>query len=230
MSREASDECALDFQFLQVISQSGPMALAAFVTIYIGALSCLFGLAIGTILLVLRNVRFWPVPRLVRLYGSFIRGTPALVQILVFYYALPPLIGLDIGPLTAGILAISFNSGAYVAEILRGGLSRIPPGQFEAATALGLSRFLAWRKIILPQVYYSVIPLLVNEFTMVIKITPLLSTITVVELTREAQYLITSTFRPVEVLSIAAAIYFVICFSISQLAEILQRRTRKFQM
>ena len=206
------------------------MALAAFVTVYVGALSCFFGLVIGTLLLLLRNVKFWPVPRLVRLYGSFIRGTPALVQILVFYYALPPLIGLDIGPMTAGILAISCNSGAYVAEILRGGLSRIPPGQWEAATALGLPRYLVWWKIILPQVYYSVIPLLVNEFTMVIKITPLLSTITVVELTREAQYLITSTFRPVEVLTIAAVIYFIICFLISQLAEILQRRSRLYRL
>lgn len=220
----------MDFQFLQVISQAGPMALAAFVTIYIGAISCVLGLVVGTLVLVLRNVGFWPVQFLVQLYSSFIRGTPALVQILVFYYALPPLIGLDIGPMTAGILAISFNSGAYVAEILRGGLSRIPPGQWEAATALGLPRFLVWRKIILPQVYLSVIPLLVNEFTMVIKITPLLSTITVIELTREAQYLITSTFRPVEVLTIAAVIYFVICFSISQLAEILQRRSRRYRL
>ena len=220
----------MDFQFLQVISQAGPMTLAAFVTIYVGAISCVLGLVVGTLVLVLRNVRFWPVPLLVRLYSSFIRGTPALVQILVFYYALPPLTGLDVGPLTAGILAISFNSGAYVAEILRGGLSRIPPGQWEAATALGLPRVLVWRKIILPQVYLSVIPLLVNEFTMVIKITPLLSTITVIELTREAQYLITSTFRPVEVLTIAALIYFVICFSISQLAEILQRRSRRYRL
>ena len=206
------------------------MVLAAFVTIYVGLMSCFLGLVIGTALLLLQRTNIRVVRGLVRIYSSFIRGTPALVQILVFYYALPPLIGIDIGPMTAGILAISFNSGAYVAEILRGGLSRISSGQLEAATALGLRRFLVWRKIILPQVYHSVIPLLVNEFTMVIKITPLLSTITVVELTREAQYLITSTFRPVEVLTIAAVLYFIICFSISQLGEVLQRRSLKFRM
>ena len=220
----------MDFQFIQVAAQSGPMALAAVVTIYVAAVSCFLGLVIGTLLLICVNVKLWPVPGLIRIYSSYIRGTPALVQILVFYYALPPLIGLDIGPITAGILAISLNSGAYVAEILRGGLSRITTGQLEAASALGMRKPLVWRKIILPQVYYSVIPLLVNEFTMVIKITPLLSTITVVELTRQSQYLITSTFRPIEVLTIAALIYFIICFSVSQFGELLQRRSQKYRM
>jgi ABC-type amino acid transport system permease subunit len=167
---------------------------------------------------------------LVNIYSSFIRGTPALVQILVFYYALAPLTGINIGPFTAGIMAVGFNSGAYIAEILRGGLSRIPKGQREAAESLGLPRIKIWFKVILPQVFHSVIPLLVNEFTMVIKITPLLSTITVVELTRASQMLYNETFRPVEVLTLAAVIYFIICFSISQLGEHLQRRSQKFRL
>jgi ABC-type amino acid transport system permease subunit len=127
-------------------------------------------------------------------------------------------------------LAIGFNSGAYVAEILRGGLSQIPPGQWEAAKALGLPNHKIWFKVILPQVFYSVIPLLVGEFTMVIKLTPLLSTITLVELTRSSQMLYNETFRPVEVLVIAAIIYFIICFSISQYGERLQRRSLKYRL
>jgi polar amino acid transport system permease protein len=170
------------------------------------------------------------IRKFVTLYGSFIRGTPALVQILIFYYALAPMTGINIDPFTAGIMAVGFNSGAYVAEILRGGLSRIPRGQWEAAQALGLPKHRIWLQIILPQVYYSVIPLLVNEFTMVIKITPLLSTITLVELTRASQMLYNETFRPVEVLLLAAAIYFVICFSISQFGEFLQRRSLKYRL
>jgi polar amino acid transport system permease protein len=93
-----------------------------------------------------------------------------------------------------------------------------------------LPRIKVWFKVILPQVFHSVIPLLVNEFTMVIKITPLLSTITVVELTRASQMLYNETFRPVEVLVLAAVIYFIICFSISQLGEYLQRRSHKFRL
>lgn len=220
----------MDLQFAMIIPKMGPMLWGALYTIFVGFIACAVGLVVGTGLLLMRNSRFWVIRKFVALYGSFIRGTPALVQILIFYYALAPMTGINIDPFTAGIMAVGFNSGAYVAEILRGGLSRIPRGQWEAAQALGLQKHKIWLQIILPQVYYSVIPLLVNEFTMVIKITPLLSTITLVELTRASQMLYNETFRPVEVLLLAAAIYFVICFSISQLGEFLQRRSLKYRL
>lgn len=220
----------MDLQFAMIIPKMGPMLWGALYTIFVGFIACAVGLVVGTGLLLMRNSRFWVIRKFVALYGSFIRGTPALVQILIFYYALAPMTGINIDPFTAGIMAVGFNSGAYVAEILRGGLSRIPRGQWEAAQALGLPKHKIWLQIILPQVYYSVIPLLVNEFTMVIKITPLLSTITLVELTRASQMLYNETFRPVEVLLLAAAIYFVICFSISQFGEFLQRRSLKYRL
>ena len=220
----------MDLQFAMIIPKMGPMLWGALYTIFVGFIACAVDLVVGTGLLLMRNSRFWVIRKFVALYGSFIRGTPALVQILIFYYALAPMTGINIDPFTAGIMAVGFNSGAYVAEILRGGLSRIPRGQWEAAQALGLPKHRIWLQIILPQVYYSVIPLLVNEFTMVIKITPLLSTITLVELTRASQMLYNETFRPVEVLLLAAAIYFVICFSISQFGEFLQRRSLKYRL
>jgi len=220
----------MELQFLTIIPKAGPLLWGALYTIFVGILACGVGVLVGTGLLLMRNSRFWLLRTLVNIYSSFIRGTPALVQILVFYYALAPLTGVNIGPFTAGIMAVGFNSGAYIAEILRGGLSRIPKGQREAAESLGLPRIKIWFKVILPQVFHSVIPLLVNEFTMVIKITPLLSTITVVELTRASQMLYNETFRPVEVLTLAAVIYFIICFSISQLGERLQKRSQKFRL
>jgi len=220
----------MDLQFIEIIPKASPLFWGALYTIFVGVIACGVGILVGTGLLLMRNSRFWLLRTFVRIYGSFIRGTPALVQILVFYYALAPLTGINIGPFTAGIMAVGFNSGAYVAEILRGGLSRIPKGQWEAAEALGLPKHKVWFKVILPQVFNSVIPLLVNEFTMVIKITPLLSTITLVELTRASQMLYNETFRPVEVLLLAAFIYFVICFSISQFGEYLQRRSQKFRL
>lgn len=220
----------MDLQFVEIIPKMGPMLWGALYTIFVGVIACAVGLVVGTGLLLMRNSNVWLLRKFVGVYGSFIRGTPALVQILVFYYALAPLTGIDIGPFTAGIMAIGFNSGAYVAEILRGGLTRIPPGQWEAARALGLPTHRIWLQVILPQVFYSVIPLLVNEFTMVIKITPLLATITLVELTRASQMLYIETFRPVEVLGLAALMYFVICFSISQFGEFLQRRSMKYRL
>jgi polar amino acid transport system permease protein len=220
----------MDLDFLLILSKIGPLLNGAVTTIFVGLVSCFLGLAIGTSLLLMRHAKYWIVLKIVQVYSSFIRGTPALVQILVFYYVLPPLVGIDIGPITAGIMAIGFNSGAYVAEILRGGLSRIPEGQWESAKALGLRKFLIWRKIILPQVFFSVLPPLVNEFTMVIKVTPLLSVITVVELTRTSQHLITETYRPVEVLTVTAILYFIICFTVSQCGEYLQRRSAKYRM
>lgn len=220
----------MDFDFLLVISRMGPMLYGAVVTIVIAILACILGLFVGTVLFLMRQSKYALVRKVVLLYGSFIRGTPALIQIFIFYYALAPLVGLDIGPLSAGIMAIGFNSGAYVAEILRGGFSRISKGQWDAAHALGLGRIVIWRKIVLLQVFYSVFPLLANEFTLVIKVTPLLSVITVVELTRASQHLITETYRPVEVLTIAAALYFVICFGLTRYVEHLQRWSAKFRM
>lgn len=220
----------MGLQFAEIIPKMGPMLLGAVYTIVVGFIACGVGLVVGTGLLLMRNSRFWLLRKFVGIYGSFIRGTPALVQILIFYYALAPLTGINIDPVTSGVMAVGFNSGAYVAEILRGGLSRIPLGQWEAAKTLGLPPYKIWLKVILPQVYHSVIPLLVNEFTMVIKITPLLSTITLVELTRASQMLYNETFRPVEVLMLAAIIYFFICFSISQLGEFLQRRSLKYRL
>ena len=146
---------------------------------------------------------------------SFIRGTPILVQIFLVYYVLP-VFGLNLGPFTAGIIAITLNSAAFVTEILRGGLASVPVGQFEAAKSLGISGYALWRKIILPQTFITSIPPLVNEFTMVLKATALLSLITVVELMRVSQQIYSANYHPVEVLSGAFVIYFLMCFVVSR--------------
>jgi ABC-type amino acid transport system permease subunit len=155
-----------------------------------------------------------------------VRGTPLLVQIFLVYYALPGLTGIDLRPFTAGVLALSLNSGAFAAEIIRGGLTRVPHGQYEAADALGLPRFVTWFKIILPQVLRSILPPLVNEFTLLVKASTLLSVITVVDLTRTAQNIMNTTYRPVEAFIIAAALYFIMLFVLSTLARQLENRNR----
>lgn len=159
----------------------------------------------------------------IRAYLSYIRGTPLLVQILLVYYGLPKL-GLELSPLVAGILALGLSSAAYTTEIIRGGLAAIPRGQVEAALALGLRRLAIWSRIILPQVYHFTLPPLVNEFTQVIKGTPLVSVIAVVELMRIAQQIYNDNFRPLEVLLGAALIFFVMNFAFLRAAAELERR------
>ena len=156
-------------------------------------------------------------------YVSFIRGTPILVQIFLVFYVLP-VFGVNLGPFTAGIVAITLNSAAFVTEILRGGLASVPIGQFEAAKSVGISGYALWRKIILPQTFITSIPPLVNEFTMVLKATALLSLITVVELMRVSQQIYSANYHPVEVLSGTFIIYFLMCFVISRSSVFLENR------
>lgn len=156
-------------------------------------------------------------------YIWFIRGTPTLIQVFIIYFGLPQ-IGIRLSPFTAGVIALGVNSGAYVAEIVRGGLSAIPHGQTESALALGFSPGETMRTIILPQVFRIILPSVTNEAISTLKNTSLLSTITVVELTLYAQTLIAATFRPFEFYIAVAIIYLVLTTVLTLLASWLERR------
>lgn len=156
-------------------------------------------------------------------YVWFIRGTPALIQIFIVYFGMPQL-GIRLTPYTAGVLALAINSGAYVTEIIRSGLSAIPVGQTESALALGFSQRETMRTIILPQVFRIILPSITNEALSTLKNTSLLSTITVVELTLYAQTLISATFRPFDFYIAVAIIYLLLTTILTQLAAFFERR------
>ena len=156
-------------------------------------------------------------------YIWFIRGTPTLIQIFIIYFGMPQL-GVRLSPFTAGVLALGINSGAYVAEIVRSGLSAIAKGQTESALALGFSPAETMRSVILPQVFRIILPPITNEAIATLKNTSLLSTITVVELTLYAQTLIAATFRPFEFYIAVALIYLVLTTILTQLSAWLERR------
>ena len=192
------------------------------VTLKLALFGFIFSVVLATIVTVARTVsRSQIFIAIVAVYISFIRGTPILVQIFLVYYVLP-IIGLNIGPITAGIVALTLNSAAFVIEILRGGLASVSKGQFEAARSLGLSGFALWGKVILPQTFMASIPPLVNEFTQLLKATALLSTITVVELMRVSQQIYSNNYHPVEVLTGAFVMYFLMCFAVSRSASWLE--------
>ena len=196
----------------------------AFITLQVAILGFTLSVLLATIITVARtSLNSKIFNSILAFYISFIRGTPILVQIFLVYYVLP-VFGLNLGPFTAGIVAITLNSAAFVTEILRGGLASVPVGQFEAAKSLGISGYALWRKIILPQTFITSIPPLVNEFTMVLKATALLSLITVVELMRVSQQIYSANYHPVEVLSGAFVIYFLMCFVVSRSSVFLENR------
>jgi polar amino acid transport system permease protein len=189
------------------------------ITLFVIVVSWICGLlaALGKVstILTLRQIAVF--------YIWFIRGTPALIQVFIVYFGVPQL-GLKLSPFVAGVIALGVNSGAYVAEIIRGGMLAIPKGQMESAMALGISRRQAMTRVILPQVFRIILPPLTNEAIAALKNTSLLSTITVMELTLYAQILIASTFRPFEFYIVTAILYLVMTTILSQVSAYLERR------
>ena len=195
----------------------------AIVTLELSISALFFSVLLATLLTLIRSTGFRPALAVINGYISYIRGTPLLIQLFLVFYVLP-LIGMELSPLAAGIVALSLSSAAFSTEIMRGGLASIPSGQFEAARSLGLSPMVIWLQIILPQLFNLIIPPLVNEFTLVIKSTPLVSVITVVEMMRMAQQMYNANFRPIEILLGVAIIFFAINFTLSRFAGHLERR------
>jgi polar amino acid transport system permease protein len=141
-----------------------------------------------------------------RLFVSFFRGTPLLVQLLLIYYLLPR-IGLDVPSYVAAVAGMSLCTAAYQAEIMRGGFAGVPNGLVEAADMCGLSRFDTFRRIKLPIAFRLTLPALINEWIMMLKSSSLVSVVGVIELTRMAQDLAASTYRPLELYAAAGFIY-----------------------
>ncbi|MBB4003650.1 MAG: amino acid ABC transporter permease [Aurantimonas endophytica] len=215
----------MTFQFPTLFSVMPALAEAALVNLRLAAIIVALSIIGGTALTIIRVMKIGPVNLVLNVLISFIRGTPLLIQIFAFYYVAPAF-GLDLRPEAAGIAAISINSAIFVTEIMRGGLQTIDPGQIEAASALALSRRAIWQRIVLPQLFRRIAPVLVSEITIVVKGTALLSVITVVEVLRTAQQIASSTYRPFETLVGAALCFLVINLAVMAVGTIIERRTR----
>jgi His/Glu/Gln/Arg/opine family amino acid ABC transporter permease subunit len=194
----------------------------ALVTLEVSSLAVLLGLIVGVIVTLARQSRLKVVRAFVSVYISLMRGTPLFIQILTVYYALPAL-GLDIPRFESGVIALSLNSGAYISEMIRGGLTAIPRGQQDAARAVGMPTRLIWQHITLPQVLFLILPPLTVEFTGLLKGSALLSVIGLVELTRKAQQVIGETLRSPEVWLTTAALYFIMCFVLGVVTRRLEK-------
>jgi len=188
-----------------------------------------FGVALGTVLGVavalIRISRFWPVKFLASTYIEIIRGTPMLVQIFIIHYGLTGF-GINLPPFISGVVALTINSSAYMAEVFRAGIEAIDKGQTEAARSLGLSRGMALRYIVLPQAFRNMLPAIGNEFIIIIKDSSLISVISIAELMYNARTVQSVTFSPMEPLLVACALYFIMTFTLSRLLAVLERKLR----
>lgn len=164
----------------------------------------------------------WPA----NVFVEFMRATPLILQLIYIYYVLPAA-GIRLEPITAVIIGLSLHYSAYLSEVFRGGIQSIPKGQTEAAFSLGLSRWLAFRKIVLPQATRTVLPTLGNYLISLFKDTSLASVVTVQELMFSGQIISARNFQYFTVYTITAILYFAVCYPSGLAVRALEDYTRK---
>ena len=201
-------------------------------TLIIAAFSVLLGTLLGTVMATMRMGRIAPLRWLAVAYIEFIRGTPLMVQLMFIFYGLP-MIGIKIPDISwipnfsrfaAGIVAMSMNSCAYVAEIIRSGIQAVDIGQTEAARSVGFSSGEAMRLVVLPQAVKNILPALGNEFVTVIKESSIVSVIGIADLMFRTNDIIALSYMSLECLAVAAVLYFIMTFISSRLISLAERR------
>ncbi|MDW5561805.1 MAG: amino acid ABC transporter permease [Methanomassiliicoccus sp.] len=198
---------------------------ATIVTVEISLVSIAMGLGIGIVMGLGRISKNFIARGIATIYIEILRGTPLLIQIFILYYGVASF-HILFNPFVAGALALGLNSGAYQAEIIRGGIQSIPTGQMEAARSSGLSYLQAMRYVILPQGFRLIIPPMTNEYVTVIKDSSLAYTIGVMEITYWSSRIIPQTFDTFTILLFAALIYFTLTFSTSTIMRLVERKFR----
>ena len=199
------------------------------------ALIAIFGLLIGMVIgCLLATCKILPksspivkiLSGISDVYVAIFRGTPMVVQLLLIHFVLFPLIGIQMPTILEAILAVGFNSGAYVSEIMRGGILSVDIGQTEAGRALGLNYGQTMMRIVLPQAIKNVVPTLGNEFIALLKETSVVSFITVVDLTKSFQNIANSTYEYIIPYIVLALIYLVLVLAVTGVIKLIERRLR----
>ncbi len=203
-------------------------------TLIIAAMSVVLGVVFGTLMAVMRMCRIKPLRWLATAYIEFIRGTPLMVQLMFIFYGLP-MVGIEFPDVSfipnfsrfmAGIVAMSMNSCAYVAEVIRSGIQAVDEGQMEAARSIGFKYGESMRLVILPQAIKNILPALGNEFVTVIKESSIVSVIGISDLMYGTSGVIALTYRSLPCLAIAACMYFILTFLSSRLIALLEKRMK----
>ena len=211
-----------------LVKYRGLFLQGALYTIGLSFVSVLMGILIGLVLAFFRLSKAKILNLISAAYIELIRGTPLLAQIMLVKFGLYDLITaktkISIPDIAIGIIAVSLNSGAYVCEIIRSGISSVDKGQMEAGRSLGMSKSMTMRLIVLPLAVKNILPALCNEFVTVIKETSIISYIGVTDLFYIANAVSSMTYKSFESMLAVALIYFVITFTLSKLVRLLERR------
>ena len=193
-------------------------------TLQLSFIAILLSIALG-LLVALLTLTKHPFPRRVnRIYVESFRSIPILVMLLWVYYGLPPAFGIRLDVLWAGVLALAICDSAFEAEIFRAGIQSIERGQHDAADSLGLGFFLKMRLIVLPQAIKRILPAIGNQFVYMLKMSSLVSVIGMTELTRRADELVVSQYRPLEIYTFLVLEYFLLIIIVSSLVRWAERK------
>jgi His/Glu/Gln/Arg/opine family amino acid ABC transporter permease subunit len=195
----------------------------AVVTITLSLIGILIGLPIGLGLALLRWANVPVIAPIVTVYVSILRATPLVTLLLLLFFALPN-IGVPINPISAAILALVMNTSAFNCEVWRAALMNFPKDQYEAAQSVGMRASLRFRRIVLPQILRVSLPGLVNEMSLLIKVTPVLAVVGVVDITRAAVRIGAQTYEPLPPFLVAVALYAPIVFALVALQRWIERR------
>lgn len=208
----------------------------AAITMLIAVISTLIGFLIGLVIGVIRSIPLnkkkrpgqYYIQRVVNFllaaYVEIIRGTPMMVQAVLFYYGSKQLFNWDINILLTAFIVVSVNTGAYLAEVVRGGINSIDKGQFEACKAIGMSHTQTMTNVVLPQAIRNILPMIGNEFVINIKDTSVLNVIAVTELFFVTRSIVGSTYQAFQGYLITAAIYFILTFTTTRIIRLIERR------
>lgn len=196
------------------------------ITLYLAAISIVFGTILGVILASMRSSKIKIVNLIAKGFIGFIRGTPLLAQIYIVYVGFPAIFHLNIPDFATGALALTFYSSAYISEIIRSGVESIPYGQTDAARSLGMSQWKTMRDIILPQAVKNILPAMVNQFIGNIKDSSLISVLGIADMMYEAQVIRGATALGLQPILFVSLMYLALTVLLSRLLLLLERRMK----
>ena len=214
----------VEWNFQAVLANSDLLLLGLLNTLKVTGLALLFGVPLGLILALLRLSTVRPLSGAAAFVIEFFRTTPPLVQLFWFFFALPILVDVRMTPFIAAIVTFSIQSSAFFAEIFRGGILSIDRGQWEGARAIGMSYRQSLQRVVLPQAIKRMIPAFMERSIELMKTTTLVSTVAYTDLMFQANDLAQKIFRPLEVYTVVAVMYFILIFVFSQLSILIEHR------
>ncbi|MEW2478886.1 amino acid ABC transporter substrate-binding protein/permease [Mycobacterium sp. NPDC049093] len=214
-----------DNSFIGLLKSTFPFLMTGLkMTLILTVVSIAIALVLGIVFGLFRVSRSIVLRAIGTTYVDIFRGTPLLVQAFFIYFGVPPALGIQMTALTAGIITLSLNAGAYMTEIVRGGIQSVDKGQMEAARSLGIGYLPTMRKVILPQAIRTMIPSYVNQFVITLKDTSILSVIGIAELTQTGRLIIARNLQSFTMWLIIGIIYFIVIMALTKFSDRIESR------